>query len=1052
MAEKDPLQNSINRLDNTMNALDKTVKGLTKAFNDMNRTEKSRKVTSSIRPNFEERLTSALTKVAPLTKKGTPRKDFTFAVEKLFEQQRDVLTKYDKIREYGYNKDNPSSKLSDIYGIKEVQKIVNEMLSDLESKKNGISKDDSKSVRKELFGDNKGVSVDNSYKIIQSMQDNSEVILRTAGVFAQVRSEVANFQNAIKNATNTVSSNLSSNSKKVSNRLEKMASDSKALKDVLANLNHSVTRANKAVDRFADRLSTATRLISNNNRRLSGSVTSINSLVKKVQKTTSTINNIQNNLSKKNSGSSYSDNNTFREQATRNSDRAKQAGFIALLIPALAKLLKKTPVTDLLKLLFLRIGAGFHGKGGHPVVGAIGIMAAPVIAAGLLSAGFRKQLFSMTGKLLGSGSTLAKNSGTATKGFTGIGKIPTLSGKFQYAQGIKDGFTASKDSTFSWQKMLTSKGYAKKIPGTAYRDPSNKMRWLHNLEPESGMVAGNLGVNAGRRLSNLTRIRTVGALGAKPLGGSVLAKGLTKGIAKRIPFLGTAIGAAFEVPDLIKAHKTGDKRLMGAQVAKSVGGVTGGAIGMAAGGALGGLTGPLAPLMVPLGAAIGGMVGDSLGRHVGPFFRTIFTGQKDGNKMFNTFAETTMKMAGLQAEEHPIITKILDCINPLPNLVLWIWNKLKNMPFGGDNNANGGAAFDHAGDESDKLIEKIKKQEKELNELKVGGKEYNKLWKKYQNEYKGATARKNGVYGTAEDKEALKYKSADEYAMAKIVEKVNSLKHSIAASKSNLSNAVNIDKNQLVNANDLYTWSKSKVEQELKQRTGAYEKLNDRKGYWSVSHGSFQTDVEYAGKGTQARLQKMVDDHVLPAGFSITSAMGSGTLNSKGKHGHSKGGGHYNPLGNVMDITYANKRQWEVAMNGGVWNGVKYTGLNKAKGNYLRNVIDERYGQPGNRWARMGENTHLEFATTTLTDTVKAYQSEIKAQENQGKSKNTTVTQVESASSGVRDDLLSVVGSKEKSTKQERARSIVLSAVDVTGSLGVWGITQLNNGVMKTGR
>ena len=41
---------------------------------------------------------------------------------------------------------------------------------------------------------------------------------------------------------------------------------------------------------------------------------------------------------------------------------------------------------------------------------------------------------------------------------------------------------------------------------------------------------------------------------------------------------------------------------------------------------------------------------------------------------------------------------------------------------------------------------------------------------------------------------------------------------------------------------------------------------------------------------------------------------------------------------------------------------------------------------------------------------------------------------------------------KDKNNKQERTRNIVLSSVDVTGSLGVWGITQLNNGVMRTGR
>ena len=42
-----------------------------------------------------------------------------------------------------------------------------------------------------------------------------------------------------------------------------------------------------------------------------------------------------------------------------------------------------------------------------------------------------------------------------------------------------------------------------------------------------------------------------------------------------------------------------------------------------------------------------------------------------------------------------------------------------------------------------------------------------------------------------------------------------------------------------------------------------------------------------------------------------------------------------------------------------------------------------------------------------------------------------------------------VGGGKGGSSKQDRTRNIVLSAVDVTGSLGVWGITQYNNGVMS---
>ena len=64
----------------------------------------------------------------------------------------------------------------------------------------------------------------------------------------------------------------------------------------------------------------------------------------------------------------------------------------------------------------------------------------------------------------------------------------------------------------------------------------------------------------------------------------------------------------------------------------------------------------------------------------------------------------------------------------------------------------------------------------------------------------------------------------------------------------------------------------------------------------------------------------------------------------------------------------------------------------------------------------------------------------------------TPSTTEETASSEIRNGLADIVGAKNKSDKQEKARSVIFSAVDVTGSLGVWGITQLSNGVMRTGR
>lgn len=1040
MAEKDPLQNSINRLDNTMNALDKTVKGLTKAFNDMNRTEKSRKVTSSIRPNFEERLTSALAKVSPLTKKGTPRKDFTFAVEKLFEQQRDALTKYDKIREYGYNKDNPSSKLSDIYGIKEVQKIVNEMLSDLESKKNGISKDDSKSVRKELFGDNKGVSVDNSYKIIQSVQDNSEVILRTAGVFAQVRSEVANFQNAIKNATNTVSSNLSSNSKKVSNRLEKMASDSKALKDVLANLNHSLTRTNKAVDRFADRLSTATRLISNNNRRLSGSVTSINSLVKKVQKTTSTISNIQNNLSKKNSGSSYSDNNTFREQATRNSDRAKQAGFIALLIPALAKLLKKTPVTDLFKLLALKLGAGLSGRGEHPVLGAIGLMSAPLISGALFAKPVRDALFSFMGK------TATLNKGISTGG---KGTLPwSQTGK--YFNGFKMGFTSGHLDRVGANVDRVSLG----MGDFKTDNMGNFIRNKHGeriVVSKSGNVAGGLGYEQGRKL-----IRNIPRQ-SKVIGGRM---------ASRIPLLGTLISAAFEAPDLIKAHKTGNKEVWGNQLAKSAGGVTGGTIGSIVGASLGAMTGPFAVIAVPLATMICGMIGDSIGRFIGPHIRKGFQkdtaglkgtfedlkehtkGTREGftklgkslgrigaafghvfeplnnwvkgqgkkftdwlGKLISLGAEKTIEaivrgVDGFVAKVDKAVNSIADLIDTIADGFHNLGQKLLSTPIIGpilqkmygevpEDNTVVKNTNNASNKESERLSKELKKYEN------PNSKEYKAKRKEFYNQY--IKANSTGFFMNAEDNARVEA-GANTWAD----KMMNEEKYRLKVQKANVENAIGTASLP----SNLKTYTKNGI------RAVAMKDLR-LKG--AIGRGN---SVPYIAAANAQKL-KSLDNYLASKGykFTYTSAMGGSHAGGARSHGAGQkvdlvlnGGGKLKPA----------DERWLRANGfyGGVTGAIGYH--NAGSGWHYDLSVSQGAGL-----------TAAKKASSTKTSTVTST------------SKRTTEQQT--ASSVVRN-LADIVGPTSKSNKQDRTRSIVLSAVDVTGSLGVWGITQLNNGVMKTGR
>lgn len=95
-------------------------------------------------------------------------------------------------------------------------------------------------------------------------------------------------------------------------------------------------------------------------------------------------------------------------QESRNRDRANQKGFIALLIPALAKLLHKTPIWDAIKLLLLKFGAK------HPLMTAGALMAGPALIAGGI--GLRAM-----GGLKGIGSVFNRNSGKAASNVLQIG-------------------------------------------------------------------------------------------------------------------------------------------------------------------------------------------------------------------------------------------------------------------------------------------------------------------------------------------------------------------------------------------------------------------------------------------------------------------------------------------------------------------------------------------------------------------------------------------------------------------------------------------------------
>lgn len=100
---------------------------------------------------------------------------------------------------------------------------------------------------------------------------------------------------------------------------------------------------------------------------------------------------------------------SFEEQEGKNVELGKQKGFIALLIPALAKLLKKTPIWDAIKLLLLKLGKN------HPILAGTMMTIGPAVIASILG---KKLLGEIKGNKI---STITFNYKVTTKNKKSVG-------------------------------------------------------------------------------------------------------------------------------------------------------------------------------------------------------------------------------------------------------------------------------------------------------------------------------------------------------------------------------------------------------------------------------------------------------------------------------------------------------------------------------------------------------------------------------------------------------------------------------------------------------
>lgn len=231
-----------------------------------------------------------------------------------------------------------------------------------------------------------------------------------------------------------------------------------------------------------------------------------------------------------------------------------------------------------------------------------------------------------------------------------------------------------------------------------------------------------------------------------------------------------------------------------------------------------------------------------------------------------------------------------------------------------------------------------------------------------------------------------------------------------------------VDASQLLPESTFTSKRANEIEAEMARRTGAYEKLRDKKNYWrvdtaqfaktnqNVSGGTNYHDVLYVEKGVQDSLANAVDKYGLSAGFKITS----GTK--------SKGSIHGTHTGRQVDIAYENGSPTREQLK----RDRAALERQKAAGELT-----------GYLWE--GDHWHLNYGKANSKSDSLSVPARKAAEETAKK----VSEPIQTAANGMREDLWKrAMG--EGNSKLDKTRNLLFSATDITGSLGVWGITRLN--------
>lgn len=325
------------------------------------------------------------------------------------------------------------------------------------------------------------------------------------------------------------------------------------------------------------------------------------------------------------------------------------------------------------------------------------------------------------------------------------------------------------------------------------------------------------------------------------------------------------------------------------------------------------------------------------------------------------------------------------------------------------------------------LKDSISQKKKQLNsdKYKVGTKEYNKAIEELKKEY--ASRETSGYWSNSKNrekayKEKLNSEEAQKYAINKLGSEAKALRTDIQRSETVLKGgtfAGGIMSSATGGKYGKGTFAGHNI-------TSSFGRRNTGIKGASTDHKGIDLDYNYENVGAFA------------AGKVIFAGQ------QKDKNGRLTGYGNYVVVQDAggMKHTYGHLSKI----------GVK-------KGQQV--ALGQSIGVSGNTGTSGGAHLHYGVQDknnnflnplAVSASSAKEYMEALKNSDIAAGVSTTNETKKEQADSEIRENLAKIVGSQTKNNKQERTRNIVLSAIDVTGSLGVWGITQLNNGAMRTGR